>query len=92
MIMMLQLMVFSGKILLLIPHQKEFGQEQVLESEVFAHQQMNDQMQMERGKRIYSSSLFVVDGATDKPRIFSVGDHCRFHLRLENGAVAVDMK
>lgn len=39
-----------------------------------------------------SSSLFVVDGVTDKPRIFNVGDHCRFHLRLENGTVAVDMK
>lgn len=39
-----------------------------------------------------SSSLFVVDGVTDKPRIFSVGDNNRFYIRLENGIAVVDMK
>lgn len=39
-----------------------------------------------------TSSLFVVDGRTDKPRIFNVGENCSFYLRLENGRVVADMK
>ena len=39
-----------------------------------------------------SSSLFVVDNETDKPKIFNVGDNCRFHIRLVGGSVTVDMK
>lgn len=39
-----------------------------------------------------SSSLFVVDARTDKPRIFNVGDNNCFYIRLVDGRIDVDMK